>query len=672
MNCMIEIYDTGFLIHRQMVYSIDSFIVANIPETLRAFSEPTSTKGKGSAGKDFENSYVTHMRRAPPECCRGGGQLGTEKPDKARGLAEGMDDGGRRGGGFGDLVPLNVTQIHKDPKLPRSWTVFVVDESPLYYNQDTQVFQWKRPEDCGADGQHKDSPMGISDFFEIIGWLKCKDDRNRTYFYHPETQARSWVKPTVQQLCDWHRWQNTRYQSMRLSQMRKPCNQPVTPSDEDGLGALPDGWEKRRDLQGADYFVNVRNGECSSTDPRRPRGTVPALAKDDAKTTAQSLALVVEKEEKVASDDDLRRKMARLRSLCYCKSTQELCEVKVKRSEIFETSFGTIYDKSVKELRGKLSVTFEDEPAMDPVASIRDWFILLTQEILNPMYGLFKYADVSQSTFRINPESSKLPHFRIYYRFVGRVFGLALFHEKLIFSGFNTVFFKKILGLRLELEDMEAIDPQLYDLLVYVRENNVEDLDLYFAVDYVEKGKFVQHELKLDGKHIKVCEANKFEYLTLMMEWFSSDDAEQSKAILYGFDEVFPCEWLGVPDERDLEMLLCGVQEVDIDDWERNTDYKGYGPQAEPVRWFWATVRGFDTRSLIRFLQFVTGTCRVPLGGFAALQGAYGPQKFTIERADDINRLPRSRKSLNQIQLPPYRSLVEMKSMLLLTVGTST
>ncbi|KAL1267258.1 hypothetical protein QQF64_002933 [Cirrhinus molitorella] len=43
-------------------------------------------------------------------------------------------------------------------------------------------------------------------------------------------------------------------------------------------------------------------------------------------------------------------------------------------------------------------------------------------------------------------------------------------------------------------------------------------------------------------------------------------------------------------------------------------------------------VKEVDNEVRLRLMQFVTGTCRLPLGGFAELMGSNGPQKFCIEK----------------------------------------
>ena len=53
-------------------------------------------------------------------------------------------------------------------------------------------------------------------------------------------------------------------------------------------------------------------------------------------------------------------------------------------------------------------------------------------------------------------------------------------------------------------------------------------------------------------------------------------------------------------------------------------------------------IREFDNEKRVRLLQFVTGTCRLPVGGFGELMGSNGPQKFCIERVGKDTWLPRT------------------------------
>ena len=72
-----------------------------------------------------------------------------------------------------------------------------------------------------------------------------------------------------------------------------------------------------------------------------------------------------------------------------------------------------------------------------------------------------------------------------------------------------------------------------------------------------------------------------------------------------------------------------------------NTEYQGgYTEDSPQVKWLWQTLATCSKEDIGRFLQFVTGSSKIPLEGFKALQGMRGPQNFTIARVRDITRLP--------------------------------
>jgi hypothetical protein len=56
----------------------------------------------------------------------------------------------------------------------------------------------------------------------------------------------------------------------------------------------------------------------------------------------------------------------------------------------------------------------------------REWFYQLSREMLNPYYGLFEQLSSDQYLLAINPNSSINPDHLSYFRFIGRIMGLAV------------------------------------------------------------------------------------------------------------------------------------------------------------------------------------------------------------------------------------------------------
>lgn len=69
------------------------------------------------------------------------------------------------------------------------------------------------------------------------------------------------------------------------------------------------------------------------------------------------------------------------------------------------------------------------------------------------------------------------------------------------------------------------------------------------------------------------------------------------------------------------QLIICGLGKIDVSDWKVNTRLKHCTPDSNVVKWFWKAVEFFDEERRARLLQFVTGSSRVPLQGFKALQG---------------------------------------------------
>ncbi len=121
------------------------------------------------------------------------------------------------------------------------------------------------------------------------------------------------------------------------------------------------------------------------------------------------------------------------------------------------------------DLRRKLFLTFKGEEGLDYGGVAREWFFLLSHEVLNPMYCLFQYTSKDNYCLQINPASYINPDHLNYFRFIGRFIAMALYHGKFIDSGFSLPFYKRMLNKKLTLQDLESIDPVLYSSLNWIQ-----------------------------------------------------------------------------------------------------------------------------------------------------------------------------------------------------------
>lgn len=59
-------------------------------------------------------------------------------------------------------------------------------------------------------------------------------------------------------------------------------------------------------------------------------------------------------------------------------------------------------------------------------------------------------------------------------------------------------------------------------------------------------------------------------------------------AFLKGFHELIPRNLVQIFNNHELELLLSGLPDFNLNDLRRNTDYSGgYNEDSEQVRWLW-------------------------------------------------------------------------------------
>ncbi|KAM6298704.1 E3 ubiquitin-protein ligase Itchy homolog [Aegotheles albertisi] len=580
--------------------------------------------------------------------------------------------------------PQALTTVSQGP-LPPGWEQRVDQHGRVYYVDHVEKrTTWDRPE-----------PLPPS-------WERRVDNMGRIYYVDHFTRTTTWQRPTLESVRNYEQWQLQRSQlqgaMQQFNQRFIYGNQDFSSTQNkefkefDPLGPLPHGWEKRTDSNGRVYFVNHNTRITQWEDPRSqgqlnekplPEGWemrftvdgIPYFVDHNRRTTTyidpRTGKSALDNGPQIAYVRDFKAKVHYFRFWCQQLGMPQHIKITVSRKTLFEDSFQQIMSFSPQDLRRRLWVIFPGEEGLDYGGVAREWFFLLSHEVLNPMYCLFEYAGKDNYCLQINPASYINPDHLKYFRFIGRFIAMALFHGKFIDTGFSLPFYKRILNKPVGLKDLESVDPEFYNSLIWVKENDIEEcgLEMFFSVDKEILGEIKSHDLKPNGSNILVTEENKEEYIRLVAEWrLSRGVEEQTQAFFEGFNEILPQQYLQYFDAKELEVLLCGMQEIDLNDWQRHTIYRHYTRTSRQIVWFWQLVKEIDNEKRMRLLQFVTGTCRLPVGGFADLMGSNGPQKFCIEKVGKENWLPRSHTCFNRLDLPPYKNYEQLKEKLLFAI----
>ncbi|KZP20836.1 HECT-domain-containing protein [Athelia psychrophila] len=467
------------------------------------------------------------------------------------------------------------------------------------------------------------------------GWEERYTPEGRPYYVDHNTRTTTWVDP--------------RRQTIIRVMGPNGQNNTLQPQTISQLGPLPSGWEMRLTSTARVYFVDHNTKTTTWDDPRLPStldSNVPQYKRD------------------------FRRKLIYFRSQPAMRAQPGNCQIKIRRNHIFEDSYAEIMRQTPNDLKKRLMIKFDGEDGLDYGGLSREFFFLLSHEMFNPFYCLFEYSAHDNYTLQINPASGVNPEHLNYFKFIGRCLGLGIFHRRFLDAYFIVSFYKMILKKKVTLADLESVDAELHRGMTWMLDNDITDIiDETFTTTEERFGEMVTIELNAGGADVEVTDDNKKDYVEAVVEYrISKRVKEQFEAFMSGFSELIPQDLITVFDERELELLIGGMSEIDCDDWTKFTDYRGYEMNDEVIQWFWKCVRSWPPERKSRLLQFATGTSRIPVNGFKDLQGSDGPRRFTIEKSGDPSQLPKSHTCFNRIDLPPYKDYASLEHKLTLAV----
>ncbi len=291
-------------------------------------------------------------------------------------------------------------------------------------------------------------------------------------------------------------------------------------------------------------------------------------------------------------------------------------KIKIRRAHLLHDSIEAVMSLSPTDMRKIWRFEFLGEVAIDAGGLQREWFQLVTEQLFDPDMGLWLPSASNQMAMRINPASeiSCPENHLIYFRFLGRVMGKAMFDGQIVAGHMVRHLYKHILGWPITFEDLEIPDESYYNSLKsLLKLDNIEDMCLDFTFLENDLGENRTVDLIENGSNVDVTNENLPLYLEANMKYHMMERVKrQLNELLLGFFDVIPEPLLTVFDFQELELLMCGLPEIDIEDWKKYTDYQGLfeqkGSGDRVVQWFWEIVsEEFDHEQRARLLQFSTG-----------------------------------------------------------------
>jgi len=316
------------------------------------------------------------------------------------------------------------------------------------------------------------------------------------------------------------------------------------------------------------------------------------------------------------------------------------CQLDLNRNNLLIESMNQI--KKV-DLHKELKINFIGEVSYDAGGIMREWFTTIFQTLESEKLKLFIVSDTNEFSYIINPFLSHKEDNFEYFSFIGKLIVKALFDNITVNICFNKLIYKMILQEKITYDDLVFIDNPLYTSLKNLKDTNLFDnsdsnldliksLELYYGLEMKDIYNHM-HSFELQKKGREIPVTNLEDYIDKRINFMIGIYEPFIKIMRNTIYNYIPKEIITNFTSDEFELILNGRPFIDVEEWRVFTEYKEpYNINHYIIIWFWEIISELSQKELSNLLMFSTGSGRVPLGGFEALESNRGNiAKFTIE-----------------------------------------
>jgi len=347
---------------------------------------------------------------------------------------------------------------------------------------------------------------------------------------------------------------------------------------------------------------------------------------------------------------------------------QDSVSLIVRREMICLDSLAALRRMPASALRRRLNVQFDGENGIDSGGLTKDWYLQLSRALRGDRHFF-------TSTDREELEVAATDHYTLDdWRQVGRFIAKAVWDQQCLDLPFAPPFYDALrfrpeydahtedgvanvveersdADLQRLLVDVDLLDAALAKSLRWILNHDVDNDILGATFSVGHNGEDLA--LVDGGADLSVSNANKRDYVYLISRWRVRDRcAMEMDALASGASELGCTPALLKPfDPAELDLLLNGRREIDVDELAAHAEYRGVDFDEKHVVaiWFWQLMHEFGPEDRASVLSFATGSNKVPLDGFTP------PLTITLQ-CDRLDALPTSHTCFNQVVLPTYSS----------------
>eukprot|EP01084_Bolivina_argentea_P212487 361192_1 len=336
------------------------------------------------------------------------------------------------------------------------------------------------------------------------------------------------------------------------------------------------------------------------------------------------------------------------------------------------------------------SITFSGEGGTDAGGLFRESLSALGEDLMDSEYlKLFIKCPNSKSGYGDNqdkcipnPSMNSSLHLSM-WTFIGKLMGVAIRGKYYLNIDLPSIVWKPLVGMKCDIYDLQEIDSLCYNIIdkvthiekeitnagINLNEQSFKDLISYNFTTTSSDGR--QIVLKKGGDKIEVTLKNRFEYIKLLTQYRLNEFHTQINAIRRGLATIVPISLLPLFTWRQLELMVCGKREIDVELLKANTIYKhGVKANDKHIKFLWDILANeFTNKQKINFIRFVWGQSRLPTKS-EDFNDPFGI--LSCHAKDNDGMLPVSHTCFFTLELPKYSAKEIMKKKLLYAINNCT
>ena len=243
--------------------------------------------------------------------------------------------------------------------------------------------------------------------------------------------------------------------------------------------------------------------------------------------------------------------------------------------------------------------------------------------------------------YMLNPNCKSIIH-KNAFEFIGKLMVLAISSGETLNLDLHPVIWKSLIGKQITLKDYEEIDKCFYNMIENIKKDKTSIGQ--FSTFIITNSNGEEIELKENGKNIDVTMDNVDEFIELAQKTRLEEISEQLECIKRSLYSVFGKNTLKILSWNQLELLVCGEIEFNVEDFKKHTRCNN---EENIIKFFWEWLEGCSKEEKVKYLNFVSGRLRLPSSDY----------EHCIIIINNKDKLPYSRTCFFTLYLPRYDSV---------------